>query len=97
MGVADPQYQPGVKIVMGMFCALLVVIGLQVVVLFFLNKQRQRQRVANGKPQFLKDTSMSSKWEAQDEVQETEGGVRLGQNALLDITDFENDEMVYVL
>lgn len=91
-----PRYQPGVKIVMGMFCALLAVIAMQVVVLFFLNKQRQRQRVANGKPQFIKDTSMSRKWEAQEDVQETGDGVRLGQNALLDLTDFENDEMVYV-
>ncbi|BEI80309.1 hypothetical protein CcaverHIS002_0108380 [Cutaneotrichosporon cavernicola] len=91
-----PQYRPGVKIVMGMFCALLAVIGLQVIVLGFLNKQRQRQRVANGKPEFIKDTSMSSKWEAQEEVQEEGAGVRLGQNALLDLTDFENDEMVYV-
>jgi hypothetical protein len=39
---------------------------------------------------------MSRKWEAQEDVQETEDGVRLGQNALLDLTDFENDEMVYV-
>ncbi|CAK9785980.1 MFS general substrate transporter [Cutaneotrichosporon oleaginosum] len=91
-----PQYKPGVKIVMGMFCALLVIIGMQVVVLFFLNKQRQRQRVANGKPQFIKDTSMSSKWEAHEDVQDATDGVRLGQNALLDLTDFQNDEMVYV-
>lgn len=68
--------------------------------------------MAVGKPQFIKDTSMSTKYEAYggDDV---EG--RLGQNgefslflpplnrlltshilALLDLTDFKNDEFVYV-
>lgn len=99
----ESHYQPGLKIVLGMFCALLAVIGAQVAVLFLMNKQRQNQRVASGKPRFIKDTSMSTKWEQQEDVVVPEtsddtgaGAVRLGQNALLDLTDFQNDEMVYL-
>lgn len=97
-----PKYAPGVKAVLGMFCALLAIIGFQVVTLWMLNKQRQRQRVAVGKPKFIKDTSMSTKWEQVEDEQPAEDDktvgahVRLGQNALLDLTDFKNDEMVYL-
>ncbi|WWC86921.1 uncharacterized protein L201_001800 [Kwoniella dendrophila CBS 6074] len=88
-----PHYIPGIKAVLGIFCALLFVIGLQVVVLFFLNKQRQNQRVAAGKPRYIKDTSMSSTYQAYG-TDDPEGV--LGQNALLDLTDFKNDEFVYL-
>ncbi|WWC59273.1 uncharacterized protein I303_101823 [Kwoniella dejecticola CBS 10117] len=88
-----PHYIPGIKAVLGIFCALLAVIGFEVIILFFLNKQRQNQRVANGKPKFIKDTSMSAKYQAygNDDPDRV-----LGQNALLDMTDFKNDEFVYV-
>ncbi|WRT64786.1 uncharacterized protein IL334_001720 [Kwoniella shivajii] len=88
-----PHYVPGVKAVLGIFCALLAVIGFEVVILFFLNKQRQNQRVAHNKPKYIKDTSMSSKYQAYG-TDDPEGV--LGQNALLDMTDFRNDEFVYV-
>ena len=86
-----PHYVPGVRAVMGIFCALLGVIGIQVFVLIFLNRQRERQRVAAGKPAKLTDTSMSNKY-----VSFANGDPTLGQNALLDLTDFKNDEFVYV-
>ncbi|WVR03370.1 hypothetical protein IAU60_000361 [Kwoniella sp. DSM 27419] len=87
------HYLPGVKATLGIFCALLAVIGIQVVILFFLNKQRQNQRVANGKPRYIKDLSMENKFQGYNSTDET--GV-LGQNALLDMTDFKNDEFVYL-
>ncbi len=37
------HYIPGVKAVLGIFCALLGVIGIQVGILFSLNKVRQKQ------------------------------------------------------
>ncbi|KIY31863.1 hypothetical protein I305_05828 [Cryptococcus gattii E566] len=88
-----PHYLPGIKSTLGIFCALLACIAFTTVALFFLNKQRQRQRVAVGKPRYIKDTSMSTKYEAygNDDAEH-----RLGQNALLDLTDFKNDEFVYV-
>lgn len=70
------HYIPGVKAVLGIFCALVGVIGIQVGILFSLNKVRQRQRVANGKPQFIKDTSMDDKYTS---CGQDEGNV-LGQN-----------------
>jgi hypothetical protein len=74
-----PRYIPGVRAVLAIFCALLGVIGLQVVNLYVLNKTHQRSRVKAGKPKYIKDTSMSRKYEAYDQG-EGEGGVRLGQN-----------------
>ncbi|WVQ80475.1 hypothetical protein IAT38_002580 [Cryptococcus sp. DSM 104549] len=88
-----PHYLPGIKATLAIFCALLAVVGLTTAYLFVLNKQRQSQRVANGKPKFIKDTSMSSKYEAFG-ADDAEG--KLGQNALLDMTDFKNDEFTYV-
>lgn len=86
-----PHYLPGVRATLGVFCALIGVIGIQHLVLFFLNKARQRQRVAHGKPEHILDTSMSDTYEAYGAGEEN-----LGQNALLDMTDFKNDEFVYV-
>ncbi|AAW46348.1 hypothetical protein CNBK0880 [Cryptococcus deneoformans B-3501A] len=88
-----PHYLPGIKATLGIFCALMACVGITAALLFALNKQRQRQRVAVGKPQYIKDTSMSNKYEAYG-ADDVDG--RLGQNALLDLTDFKNDEFVYV-
>lgn len=106
-----PRYVSGVRGVLAIFAALIGVIGLQAVNLYILNKVRQKQRVAVGKPRFIKDTSMSNKYEAYGQEQEHEG-VRLGQNgessssrcsirfandvAHLDLTDYANDEFTYV-
>jgi hypothetical protein len=59
-----PYYVPGVRAVLIIFIALVGLIGIQVVVLFFFNKQRQRQRVAAGKPAHIHDTSMEDKYQA---------------------------------
>ena len=59
-----PHYTPGLKVVMGMFCALLAIIGFQVVCLYLLNGVRERQRVEHGKPAKIVDTSMSDTYVA---------------------------------
>jgi len=64
---------------LGIFIALLAVIGLQVINLYFLNKVRQNQRVKHGKPKFINDTSMSKNYVAYGSDQQ-EGHVKLGQN-----------------
>ncbi|KAF6810629.1 transporter C460.05-like protein 1 [Colletotrichum sojae] len=90
-----PQYRPGLTKVMGITCALLAVIGLQVVNLYLLNKMQERRRVANGKPRKIKDLSMEREYvDARQEDSET--GAQLGENAFLDLTDRQNDEFVYV-
>ena len=88
-----PRYAPGVLAVMAIFIALIFLIGLQVVLLFLYNKQRQRQRVAAGKPKFIHDTSMDGKYRTYGEDEGTEG---LGENGVNDITDVKNNEFVYV-
>lgn len=106
----SPRYVPGLRGVLAIFIALVAVIGLQVINLFFLNKMRQKQRVNHGKPKYINDTSMSKNYVAYGADQQ-EGQVRLGQNgtllaelwevllihlALLDLTDYKNDEFVYL-
>lgn len=59
-----PYYIPGIRGVLGIFSAQLACVGVQVVVLFFLNRARRRQRVAAGKPEYIKDTSMMAQYEA---------------------------------
>ncbi|KAK2001946.1 MFS general substrate transporter [Colletotrichum falcatum] len=88
-----PEYKPGLTKVMGITCALLAIIGLQVVNLFFCNKAQERKRVANGKPRKIKDLSMEHTYTS---AQNDESGVQLGENAFLDMTDRQNDEFVYV-
>ena len=90
---AKQHYKPGLRGVMGIFIALVCVVGLTVVNLYILNKQRQRQRVKNGKPKIIDDTSMRAKYATYgaDDASHV-----LGRNALLDLTDFKNDEFTYV-
>lgn len=59
-----PYYVPGVRAVLIIFIALVGLIGIQVVLLFLFNRQRQNQRVAAGKPKHIHDTSMESKYQA---------------------------------
>ena len=59
-----PYYVPGVRAVLIIFIALVGLIGIQVAILFLFNKQRQRQRVAAGKPAHIHDTSMEDKYQA---------------------------------
>jgi uncharacterized membrane protein YraQ (UPF0718 family) len=58
-----PHYLPGIRAVLGIYCALVVAIVAQVLVLWRSNKTRQTQRVAHGKPRFIVDTSMSAKFQ----------------------------------
>jgi uncharacterized PurR-regulated membrane protein YhhQ (DUF165 family) len=87
------HYAPGARAVMLIFVALIVIIVLQVVVLFFLNKQRERQRVAVGKPAKIHDTSMESKFQA---LGADEGDANLGDAGVHDVTDLKNNEFVYL-
>jgi hypothetical protein len=69
-----PRYIPGLRGTLGVFAAMM---GCNVLCLFMialLNKQREKQRVAAGKPAKIKDTSMMSRYETYGR----EGG--LGEN-----------------
>ena len=86
-------YSPGARAVMLIFIALIVIIVLQVVILFFMNKQRERQRVAAGKPAKIHDTSMDAKFTA---LGADEGVAQLGDAGVHDVTDIKNNEFVYL-
>jgi len=91
-----PGYRPGLKKVLGIFVALVALVGIQVVDLWFLNKMQSRKRVANGKPAKIRDLSMENKYaQGEDDVEGTEQ-TRLGEKAFLDLSDGRNDEFVYL-
>lgn len=91
-----PAYHPGLRACLGVFVALVGVIGVQAAGLVVLNRMQGRKRVANGKPRDLKDHSMLDRYEDINADNEPGTGVRLGDNAFLDLTDRRNDEFVYV-
>ncbi|KAL8287098.1 hypothetical protein RQP46_004104 [Phenoliferia psychrophenolica] len=87
-----PTYKSGLQGVLGIFCALIGIIGIQTVIIALSNKRKEAARVKVGKPAKLHDLSMDTKY---DNSAEVDG--RLGANGLLDMTDLKNDEFVYVL
>jgi hypothetical protein len=84
-----PGYYPGLRKVLGIIGAMLAAIGIQFLNLWFLNKLQRKKRVANGKPARYTDRSMEHTYTAGE-------GDGLGENDLLDLTDRQNDEFVYV-
>lgn len=91
-----PYYKPGLTKTMGVTCALIGVIGLQVANIWFLNKRQERKRIANGKPAKIHDLSMEHHYVNDAHDEEGAGGAQLGANAFKDLTDSKNDEFVYV-
>ncbi|PYH42445.1 putative MFS transporter [Aspergillus saccharolyticus JOP 1030-1] len=87
-----PTYRPGLKACLGIFVALVGVTLLQWVNLIVLNRMQARRRVQNGKPAKLQDRSMRRNG-AGESVMVTE---ETGQQGLMDLTDRENDEFIYV-
>jgi hypothetical protein len=74
-----------------MFVALAVVVGLQVVVLVWMNRRQEKRRVTAGKSAKVRDLSMESEYVGTGQV---DGGVT-GEHAF-DLTDGKNDEFVYI-
>ncbi|EAW12313.1 putative MFS transporter [Aspergillus clavatus NRRL 1] len=88
-----PAYRPGLQACLGIFVALVAVVFLQWADLFVLNKLQEKKRVQNGKPAKMVDRSMQDQYQQEDE----EGlEQEMGSNGLLDLTDRENDEFVYI-
>ena len=86
----NKYYPSGVRSVMGIFVALVGCIGIQVVLLWLYNKQRERQRVAHGEPAKIHDSSMDSKYQAADP------DLASGAGAQEDVTDIRNRMFTYV-
>lgn len=86
-----PAYLPGLRAVLGMFCALVVAGCMQWALLIFLNKGQERKRVAEGKPAKLTDVSMMTHYVEQDKI--VDGNA---EAALHDLTDRQNSEFIYI-
>lgn len=65
--------------------------SLQTFVFAIMNKRKEKQRVANGKPAKLVDTSMHKAYAAAPN--DAIGEYRLGDQAFMDLTDVQNDEV----
>lgn len=91
-----PSYRPGLRAVLGVFIAIVGVVGLQFLNLVFMNKLQQKARVRQGKKAVLQDHSMESRFTGYAPGNEAEDGPRLGEAAFLDLTDRKNDEFTYV-
>ncbi|KAJ7458417.1 major facilitator superfamily domain-containing protein [Mycena latifolia] len=97
----SPLYRHGLLACIGIFAALAASIGLQILSFFVLNRLKRAQRVRNGKPADFHDASMDKRFRQQhavvaepdaDKLEAETAGVVLGDNALLDLTDWQNDE-----
>ncbi|KAJ5247639.1 hypothetical protein N7468_002622 [Penicillium chermesinum] len=91
-----PTYHPGLQACLGIFCALIVIVLLQWVNLWFLNKLQARRRVRNGKSAKVIDYSMQSHFRG---VREDHGEGMThtrAEAASEDVTDRQNDEFVYI-
>ena len=93
-----PSYHPGLRAVLAIFVALVVVVLIQAVNLFVLNRLHAKTRVAHGKRAVFHDRSMDEHYgdSESEEALGVEGQARLGDNAFLDLTDRKNDEFLYI-
>jgi predicted MFS family arabinose efflux permease len=89
-----PEYHPAIGGVLGVFVAMMVLLGVQIANLMWLNKKQEKRRIANGKSAVILDRSMTTNVNLDAKTQEVEV---FGDRAeILDLTDKENDEFVYV-
>ncbi|TXT07424.1 hypothetical protein VHUM_03144 [Vanrija humicola] len=90
-----PVYHPGLGAVLGIFVACACISGLLMGLFRILNRQKEKTRVAHGKPAKIANSSMDKHYKAASNDQVDSEGNRLGQQAFADMTDRENDEFVY--
>ena len=88
--VDAPRYLPGIRSLMIAQVALIAAVIAQVFVLYTFNKRKQAHRVSIGKPAILHDSSMDKKF-----VQGTAVPIITGE-VNDDMTDWQNDEFIYV-
>lgn len=88
-----PEYHPAIGGVLGVFIAMILLIVLQLLNLMRLNKKQAKRRVANGKSAIIVDRSMTTDLNIDER---TEQEVLDDETQVLDLTDKENDEFVYV-
>ncbi|KAL1876746.1 hypothetical protein Plec18167_005154 [Paecilomyces lecythidis] len=95
-----PEYLPGLRSDLAITVAFVAVVLIQLVNLMFLNKIQSRKRVANGKSAVIHDRSMDKHFTSLnnpgDEDGQAKPGAEVNDDSLLDRTDRQNDEFVYI-
>ncbi|PYH82142.1 MFS general substrate transporter [Aspergillus uvarum CBS 121591] len=92
-----PLYRRGLRSNLAMFCVLVVLCILNMTYLLFLNKKHERQRVSMGKSAKIVDHSMQAVGAAEGD--KLDGSVQAAvteDNAFKDLTDWLNEDFVYV-
>ncbi|KAL4922604.1 major facilitator superfamily domain-containing protein [Aspergillus aurantiobrunneus] len=89
-----PGYRRGLLSNLAMFCVLVLLCALNLAYIVYLNKQHEKRRVAMGKSAKIIDRSMQAVGEP--EMDKDEAGQTAEDNAFKDLTDFENEDFVYV-
>ncbi|KAL4981743.1 major facilitator superfamily domain-containing protein [Aspergillus falconensis] len=90
-----PGYRRGLLSNLAMFCVLVVLCALNMIYVLYLNKRQEKRRVAMGKSAKIIDRSMQTVGEAEIDSKD-DVGQRVDDNAFKDLTDFENEDFVYV-
>ncbi|KAL4772868.1 major facilitator superfamily domain-containing protein [Aspergillus nidulans var. acristatus] len=90
-----PGYRRGLLSNLAMFCVLVLLCVLNLIYIFYLNKRQEKRRVAMGKPAKIVDRSMQTVGET-DIDSKGDVNQRVDDNAFKDLTDFENEDFVYV-
>ena len=87
-----PRYLPGLRSLMIAQSALVGIVFLQVLNLYFLNKKKRAHRVAIGEPADVVDTSMGRTFVQMDEAAMNADGTVVD----MDRTDNKNEDFVYL-
>ncbi|KAL4972254.1 major facilitator superfamily domain-containing protein [Aspergillus desertorum] len=90
-----PGYRRGLLSNLAMFCVLVLLCALNMIYIFYLNKRQEKRRVAMGKPAKIVDRSMQTVGETEIDSKE-DIGQRVDDNSFKDLTDFKNEDFVYV-
>ncbi|KAL5334128.1 major facilitator superfamily domain-containing protein [Aspergillus crustosus] len=91
-----PLYRRGLLSNLAMFCILVVLVGLNMAYIVYLNKQHEKRRVAMGKDAKIIDHSMQAVGEPEEFVKGDDGHGVQDDNTFKDLTDFQNEDFVYV-
>ncbi|KAL4896515.1 MFS transporter [Aspergillus ambiguus] len=92
-----PLYRRGLLSNLAMFCVLVVLCGLNIAYLAVLNKKHEKMRVSMGKNAKIVDHSMYAVGAVQVDKEENSRQQQLADdNAFKDLTDWQNEDFVYV-
>ncbi|OGM51325.1 allantoate permease [Aspergillus bombycis] len=91
-----PLYRRGLLSNLAMFCLLVLLPMMNMAYLYFLNKQHEKKRVSMGKSAKIIDHSMQAVGSVPVDKTEPQQPAVSEDNAFKDLTDWENEDFIYV-